>query len=413
MRLRPTIERTGRLLGLVLVLSTLPAASTEAQTATDFVGYSAAASGNALSAFPTVPALLPVEVPAEATLALATVTLSSGGQGFGRSSTFFPGTLIASLRPLLATAAGVDIPIPDYPLVVESREFEGAKHGEQPGLTMISDVDPDRAAATADLGALGLPAILGVRSMRTESTAVLEPGSITATSITRVEGIEIGPLSIGAVVSTSSVSSDGTTSTCRADVAVTGVTVAGTRATIDDDGIHVDDDTPIPGLGLGRTVAELLEAAGLRAQVIGGDESCAGSSGSVSAAGLLISLPLPAIAAIPAGGGITLTLASTSATAGASILPAFDPGDVTVPPTLGTVVGPLPGPFGTTPLPPLGVTPTTPNIPVTPNLPIDTVAYAFDGVPVGLLLGLFLLAIPAATRVRRYMQRILALVGAP
>ena len=75
-------------------------------------------SGTAFSAFPSVPALLPVDVPVEATVSLATATLSSGGQGFGRASTFFPGTLVAGLRPLLETGAGVEVPVPDYPIVV-------------------------------------------------------------------------------------------------------------------------------------------------------------------------------------------------------------------------------------------------------------------------------------------------------
>ena len=79
------------------------------------------------------PRCCPVDVPLEATLALATATLSSGGQGFGRASTFFPGTLTTGVRPLIETAAGTRLPLPDYPIVVEAREFDEAKHTEVPG----------------------------------------------------------------------------------------------------------------------------------------------------------------------------------------------------------------------------------------------------------------------------------------
>src|SRR5690606_7779614 len=119
------------------VLASLPAAPSQAQDVADeLVGYDAVATGTALTAFPTVPALLPVDAPVEATFSLATATLSSGGQGFGRASTFFPGTPIVGIRPLVEVASGQRLPIPDYPIVVESREFEPAKHNEQPGVTM-------------------------------------------------------------------------------------------------------------------------------------------------------------------------------------------------------------------------------------------------------------------------------------
>jgi MYXO-CTERM domain-containing protein len=40
------------------------------------------------------------------------------------------------------------------------------------------------------------------------------------------------------------------------------------------------------------------------------------------------------------------------------------------------------------------------------------VAYSFAGVPAPLLVGLFLLALPAGRRVRRYMERMLSLIAA-
>ena len=80
---------------------------------------------------------------------------------------------------------------------------------------MSTDVDPDRAIAVADAGAIGVPAVVGVRSIRTESKVVLEGDRITSTSTSTVSGVEIvGVLSIGSIVSTASVTSDGTTSTC-------------------------------------------------------------------------------------------------------------------------------------------------------------------------------------------------------
>ena len=259
------------LAGIPAASSAQDAASTGSSASTAFVGYQSVATGTALSAFPTLPALLPVAVPFEATLSLATATLSSGGQGFGRASSFFPGTLTTGLRPLIETAAGVQLPLPDYPLAVESREFEPAKHADVPGLTMTSDVVPDRATAVADVGALALPALVGVRSLHTESTTTLAAGKITATSTTTLTGIDVlGTVSIGSLVSVATVTSDGTHSTCGGGLTISGVMVAGTAASLDDAGLHVHGRSTTPGLGVGPLVASLLARSGVTARALGG-----------------------------------------------------------------------------------------------------------------------------------------------
>lgn len=400
--------------GLLLVVGTLPAARTDAQEAGGLVGYSAVATGTAFTAQPSVPALLPVEVPAEATLALASATLSSGGQGFGRASTFFPGTLIAGIRPLLEIGAGVALPIPDYPIVVESREFEPAKHNDQPGITMSTDVDPDRSIAVANAGGLGIPGILGVHAARTVSTSTVRGTTVTATSTSTLEGVDLGVLKISSIVSTSTVTSDATTATCSGSVDVTGVTVNGQPATIDGEGVHLDGDPLLPLGPLAEVLGPVLGGTGLTVRPLGGSDSCSGATGSRSSAGLLVSIPLPEVAAIPPGGRVDLILASTSASAGASTLDSTLPPLDDPPPIIGDVVPRLPGPtFGGGPLAPVpppavptGPTPEVPGLPVT-----QPVSYSFAGVPVPLIAGLFLLALPVSKRVRRYMDRILAIAA--
>ena len=413
------MRRLAGVVGLVLVLAAIPAASS-AQDAgggdSGFVGYQATASGQAISAFPTLPALLPVKVPFEATLSLATATLSSGGQGFGRASTFYPGSLTTGIRPLLETAGGVRLPIPDYPLVVETREFEPAKHAEVPGITMTSDVVPTRARATADAGALDIPAVVTVHALRTESTTTLGTGTITATSTTTVQGLSIaGTVSIGSLVSTASVTSDGTHSACRGGVAIHDVTVADTKATLDDDGLHVDGKATAPGLGAGKLVASILQQSGITARVLGGDSACTTANGSRTTAGVLVSFPLPAIGSVPAGGGLSLVVGSTSATAGGSTIasepePATDAGG-----DGGAIVPFVPDAFGSDAfgstggitLPP-GVTPSRPTgLTTTPT----AAPFAYDGVPISLLAGLVLLALATSGRLRRYMDRIIGLLG--
>jgi hypothetical protein len=342
--------------------------------------------------------------------------LSSGGQGFGRASTFFPGTLTAGVRPLIEIATGTRLPIPDYPIVVESREFEPAKHNDQPGITMSSDVDPDRAIAIADTGGIGIPQVLGVHSSRTVSSALVRNGTVSATSTSTVEGVDLGTVKIDSIVSTSSVTTDATTAVCTGNVVAHGVTVNGQAATLDGSGLHLDAEPLLPLGPLGDVLDPVLSSTGLTVRMLGGTDSCTGATGSRSSAGVLVSIPLPELAAIPPGGRLDVILASTSASAGASTLAAFEPPAIDIPPILGDVVPRLPGPtFGggtldPVALPPTAAPPSGPAAPAPSFTEVEPVAYSFAGVPAPLIAGLFLLALPASRRIRRYMERILTLL---
>lgn len=415
------IGRSLHRLGLVVMLATLPAAPSVAQEgdAAEFVGYDAVGSGTAMTTFPKVPALLPFDAPFEATVALATATLSSGGQGFGRASTFFPGTPIAGIRPLIEIAGAPSTPIPDYPVVVESREFENSKQNEQPGITMSSDVDPDRAVVIADAGGFAVPGVMRTASSRTVSTSLLEPGLVSGSSTSTVYGIDIGGLvKIDSVSSTSTVTSDATTSTCVGKTTVTGATVGGQPATLDGDGLRVDEQPVAPGVNV-NPAGDALAASGIKVRVLAGAASCAGPNGSQSTPGVLVSIPLPEAGSLPPGGEYILILASASATSGASTIPVFVPTPFNPPTVIGDVVplSPVPadGVGGLSPV----VVPESPTVadPGTTNAPLggvpaaDVASYTFGGVPVVLVLGLFYVAIPGARRLRRYMLHVMTLVN--
>ena len=248
--------------------------------------------------------------------------------------------------------------------------------------------------------------------MHTESLSTLEAGQVTATSTTTLSGIDIlGAINIGTLVSTSSVTSDGAASTCSGGVTVSGVTVSGTKAIIDENGLRLDGQPLVPGLRLGPVVDQLIRATSFTdIRVLGGIDSCEGSTGSRSTAGLLVSMPLGEIAAIPAGGGLNLVLGSTSASAGTSILPGIDVPLPAETPTFSDILPFVLGPgSGGGLLDPVS-TP-GPGGPGTVELPTDEVAYTFGGIPWMTLVGFALLTIPLSVRVRRYMDRILALAG--
>ncbi|MFZ6002924.1 MAG: hypothetical protein ACOYXM_03235 [Actinomycetota bacterium] len=419
-----TTARLGRALRLVaplVVLATIPAGPSRADDSGEsLLGYEAAATGAAFTASPRIPALLPVEAPFEATVSLATATLSSGGQGFGRASTFFPGTPIAGIRPLIEIAGGPRLPTPDYPLVVESREFEDPKRDDHPGITMSSDVDPDRALVIADAGGLAVEAMVTIASARTVSTALVDGNTVSSSTTSTITGVDIaGAISIGSIVSTASVVSDARSAVCKGDVTLADVSVGGQPATIDDAGLHIGDQPAVPGPGSGQPVGDALAPSGIEVRTLGGAETCDGASGNRQTGGLLVSIPLPEAGSVPPGGRFDIILASTAASAAASTQPAFELPPIDTPPVFGDVVTRLPGPIvggGPTPVSAAGGG-TEPRQRVEPPTSsagsIDArelAAYTFEGVPMTLLLGLGYLTLPGARRVRRYMARVTALL---
>jgi hypothetical protein len=366
-----------------------------------FGGYSGASAGSGFTAGPSLPALLPVDTPIEGTLSLALTNLATGGRGFGRASTVWPGTLTVGVRPLIEIASGQRLPIPDYPLVVEQKEYEDAKHNEQPGITMATDVRDDHAIATAENGAFLIPGFVNVGSIRTVSESLLDTRTITSTVTSTVNGIEVGVLHVDSVATTSTATSDGVTATCAGGVVVTGARVADTPVTIDDSGVHTQDGNAV--------VAQLLGASGIEARTLGAVDGCSGASANRTTGGLLVSVPIPAVPPVPPGGRFNMVFGSTNAAAAAS--PAKKPitiGPVNPAPTPANVVPHAPGPAsggvlsGNVPLPsqtaaiPSGRT----------AAPSDAVGYSFGGVPLPLVLGLFLAAIPGSRRIRRYMERL-------
>ncbi|MEY2430308.1 MAG: hypothetical protein QOC92_33 [Acidimicrobiaceae bacterium] len=390
--------------GALLIFSALAGSSPASAVGENFGGYSGASAGTGFTAGPSLPALLPVETPIEGTLSLGLTNLGTGGRGFGRASTVWPGTLFVGIRPLIEIASGTRLPLPDYPLVVEQKEYEDAKHNEQPGITMSTDVRPDHAVATAENGAFLIPGLVNVGSIRTVSESVLEAKSITSTVTSTANGINVGVLHIDSVSTTSTAVSDGVTAKCEGIAVVSGARVGDTPVEIDDSGIHAKDSN--------AAADALLASSGIQARTLGSADGCSGATGSRSTGGLLISVPLPAVPPIPPGGRLNMVFASTTAAAAASLVKSqtATKGPTNPAPTAANVIAHAPGPASG------GILSSNPSLPSqtaaiptrtgTPTSPNTAIGYTFGGVPLVLVLGLFLAAIPGSRRIRRYMERV-------
>lgn len=419
------LRRALRAAGALLVLSSLPATPPAVAEDPAFGGYEVVSNGAGFTVAPRVPAVLPMETPVEATLALALATLSSGGLGYGLASSAYPGTPITGIRPLLEIGAGMALPIPDYPFLVESREHEPARSSRQPGVNMTSDVAPERAHVTSDLGGFTIPGLVDIGSVRTTSVSTIGAGVASAQTTTEVNGIDVagGALHIDTIETVASAATDGDTATCDGGVVVSGASVGDTPVTIDESGVVAGGERTVPLTEPDEAVRAALESSGVEIRMLGGGESCDGASADRTTSGVLISLPLPSVGAVPPGGRLDIVLGATSARA--QVTEAFSPDPISPspanipdPPTFGDVVAAVPGPAGDD----VGLAPVTAaggdapppgpgSRPVLASSADDP--YRFGGVPAGLAAGLMLLAIPGARRIRRYVDRIAALAAGP
>src|SRR5436190_686246 len=178
-----------RLAGLTAVLIAVPFGAPDAHAVGDDLGgWTASASASAVTVFPAIPTLIPYDAPVEATASLTVATLSTGGLGFGRASTLWPG-VFAGIGPLMKQVNPDAPDIPPYPLVVERREYEDPGRTEQAGTVMSADVRPDRAVVDAVTDAQSIDGVLTIGATRTNSTATLEAASVGTESTARVHDV--------------------------------------------------------------------------------------------------------------------------------------------------------------------------------------------------------------------------------
>ncbi len=414
-------------IALVLLVSAVPSAARAAGDPADFGGYDVVASGAAFSAFPEASGQV-VESPAEATSSLSMATLSTGDQAFARASLLFPGDAVVSLEALLKFF-GPAPDLPPYPVLAEAREFDDPQDASAPGATMHAEADRRRASATSE-SRFGSPDALAVGSARSISSSVMDGGILTATATTTVSDISLGGgvVEIAQVRTTSKSTTDGVAGTCSGGAEVSGVTIAGQEAIVDRDGVRASGEAIVPGVDADAQVREALAAAGITMVVIGGTPECgAGPGATHSASGLAVSMPAPDLGAVRATMHMVFGQASTSVVATSAST--FEPGDF-VPAGGGSAdldgAAGLDGSLVRVPGPASGGAPEPVRAPAGRS-PVDAaegsaetfgpvlaagagdLAPTYGGIPLTVVLGLFLAGVPGVRVLRRYTERLLAI----
>lgn len=422
------------LVALFLILSGVPAAPRALAVGEQFEGYQTNAIGSAYTVFPVLPTLIPYDASVEATVSLTQATLSTGGSGFGKASTFWPG-VFAGIGPLMKLACPECPPLPDYPIVVESREFEDPKESNEGGVVMRTDASAERSVAEAIASDMGVKGVYAVGSARTISSSVLEASTLTATSRATISGITFaaGAISIDSVETLASAATDTKNATCAGEAKVSGLVIGGQKAIVDKDGVRAakNEDPVIPGADPNTVIAATLKASGVTMRVVDGVEKCDSPTDvNRSSGGLLVQMPIPSPGAgIPPGSTMNVIFGSTFAAVAATAAtgaeePEFVPGDLggAAPgtPILEEAVPRVPGPAtgggftdpvdtsaGEAPPAATGGDETA-GVFAADDVGAES-PYEFGGVPAPLVVGLLLAGVLGVRRICRFMERLFAI----
>jgi hypothetical protein len=220
----------------------------------------------------------------DTTEAYATSALSSYGAAESAAAGFYPGDLVAGGPTLICENFGpCPVAPPTYPLVADAA-YPTSPTDVAPGASAHASVRDTGAAASAASRAAG-PVTVQTAHAATHAWVDATGAHVRSRSV--VTGIVIGPLRIAALdaVDDVDVPTEGAVRD-RPRVTVTGVTVAGQEATLDDAGVHV------AGTGAGTPVAALVQQ-GLEVRLLGASRQDRPGAVRSAAGGLLVSVSVP------------------------------------------------------------------------------------------------------------------------
>jgi hypothetical protein len=399
-------------------------------------GYRGQTAGSAISFRPVFPALLPTgDAPVEVTLGLSTANVGSGGNAFGQASVAYPGSAVANIGPLLGQVGPPEAAalLPPYPLAVEASAADGeVQRSAPPLLVMRAAGRPDRGEGETRFLDINLPGLLEIDEIATVSRALVNAGDVTARTEVTLSGVRIlgGTIRAGTIRSLAETSSNGRVATTSGITEIAGLKIAGLEATLGFDGAHITGlppeagaipgagEEPFPGQNPEDILNGLLSALGAEITLTKFVGNEMGGASDAIAQGVLLSIenplggtPIPGLDIPIPPGRLEFLLASAASASQAS--PSFEAGELpTLPPSEVDNDFTTPGATSDTLVGGAGA---VPDAPVLSGLPTDaglTPAgddYTFDGLSLGLVLGLAVLALCLAWYLRRFVDRIVSI----
>lgn len=278
--------------------------------------------------------------------------LSTGGVGTGFAAVAWPGPIVGNLGTTLLVLNGSlppGITILNDPIRAESHSggTEKATFGSSPGPQMSSTATRAKVTASSDTGTGTTLPIGSVGAITgSSSTTLVGSSKAVSTATSRVVGISLadGLITIGAVQSTATVTSDGTKATATGSTQIADLKIAGIEVSLTGQSLSVAGTSIKNPLAV-NTLNNALKALGLTVMLTEPHTVLSGSSASYDAGALVLLYHQGASTY-----ALTLGRASASASATKLVAEPFVPGLTgQLTGSAPTTAALTPGPSGTQP----------------------------------------------------------------
>lgn len=253
----PSVRRVPALAALVVLLlglgsGSVPAraAGEDAAPAPSFGGFQLEGHGNGLLFTYDAKGVFPVSPVFQAGLPEANVNLSDTS-GYALASLAWPGPLVADLAKALAVG-GQDVPIPPWPVraeVTSPGDVPERRVSTFPGTDMTARANEQSASASSHYAGVSVPGFVDVQAIDVRAVNGTEDGKVVSRTRSVLSGVDLfsGLVRIESLVTDVTARSDGKEATSEGVTTAHGVTVLGLAATLDAQGIHLQEALPAPG----------------------------------------------------------------------------------------------------------------------------------------------------------------------
>ena len=280
---------SGLLCGIVAVLG-MPASSAQEAPATLF-SYDLTSGANGYATFYEDPS---GSRQGEGNVPEASSSLTTGPIGLGLASMAWPGSVAANggtLVMVLVPDAPEEAGELNYPVRAEARSGQDppTTKNEIPGASMVATATADTVEAegkvqnsTGDTGTFG--------PSRAYSKVHLAGAKATSESTSVVEKISVaaGVIKIDSVTSTAEAVTDGKKATGDASTVVSGMTIGGQPATVDEDGVTIGEEGQPANAVANQIAKQALAQSGAEIVLGAPTKEFDGPTGVVSAPSLVI-----------------------------------------------------------------------------------------------------------------------------
>jgi hypothetical protein len=159
-----------------------------------------------------------------------------------------------------------------------------------PGITMKSHAETNKVDSVGSVDGLAAPGVGGVGGLQAHTTSSLTSSTGTVEAFSQVSNVVLanGMVTIDKVTSTAKETTDGQQAKGEGRTVVSGLKLAGTAATVDQDGIHLAGSSNNPLPQVNQAVAQALDKSGLKIILVQPQSDSSGPTGSFTAGALVI-----------------------------------------------------------------------------------------------------------------------------